>query len=345
MTDNIEVSVFCLTYNHEPYIREAIESFLMQKTNFPFEIIIHDDASTDGTPRIIQEYAEKYPEIVKPIFQTENQYSKHGGTEFMFRLFSRCAKGKYLAVCDGDDYWTDPYKLQKQYDFMEKHPKCSLCGHRALLIGQEDNRMFAFPEQSEEPKQYSVEEILMVHGGTLIPGDSLFFRPHVLTDLPGWCGLDAGDYILAISGVIHGECYCLQDVMSVYRYHVPNSLTLTHYANNQEFRNKENKRWIQFFRKMNEYFDSKYEKEFDRVIRYREYHLYKHTEPSKIFQDKAYAEFFERDQRRKKWKQKIAMGTLTEKDILRLKDNPDFEYFGRHIFIADWEAKKQDGTI
>lgn len=114
------MTVCCTTYNHERYVSEAIESFLMQETDFPFEIIIHDDASTDGTAKIIREYEERYPRLIRTIIQSENQYSKAGliNPRFVFPE----AKGKYLALCEGDDYWTDPGKLQKQVTFLEENP-------------------------------------------------------------------------------------------------------------------------------------------------------------------------------------------------------------------------------
>lgn len=119
------VSVQCMAYNHEPYIRECLEGFVMQQTNFRFEAIVHDDASTDGTADIIREYAEKYPDIIKPIFETENQYSKHDGS--IERIMNEACIGKYIALCEGDDYWTDPLKLQKQVDFLEEHEEYSMC--------------------------------------------------------------------------------------------------------------------------------------------------------------------------------------------------------------------------
>lgn len=112
------VSICCLTYNHANFIRQTIESFLMQKTNFPIEVLIHDDASTDSTASIIQEYENKYPEIIKPIYQIENQYSK--GRLIIATFQIPRAKGKYIAMCEGDDYWTDQNKLQKQVDFLEQ---------------------------------------------------------------------------------------------------------------------------------------------------------------------------------------------------------------------------------
>ena len=114
------VSICCITYNHESYIEAALNGFLMQETNFPFEIVIHDDASTDNTARIIKEYEKKYPHIINPIYQIENQKSKYkSGMNPRFN-YPR-AKGKYIALCEGDDYWIDPYKLQTQVDFLEKN--------------------------------------------------------------------------------------------------------------------------------------------------------------------------------------------------------------------------------
>lgn len=133
----VMVSIRCITYNHEPYIREALEGFVNQKTNFRFEAIVHDDASTDGTAAIIREYAEKYPSIIKPIFETENQYSKRDGT--LRRIMDAHMRGKYIAICEGDDYWIDPRKLQKQVDFLEKNPQYYLCYTKSAV--EEDGKI------------------------------------------------------------------------------------------------------------------------------------------------------------------------------------------------------------
>lgn len=124
-TRPLMVTIQCITYNHEPYIRQCLEGFVMQKTNFRFEAIVHDDASTDGTADIVKEYAEKYPDIIKPIFETENQYSKHDGS--LERIMDAHTHGKYVAFCEGDDYWTDPLKLQMQINFMEQNNDYVLC--------------------------------------------------------------------------------------------------------------------------------------------------------------------------------------------------------------------------
>lgn len=117
--NKILVSIRCLVYNHEPFLRQCLDGFVMQKTNFRFEAIVHDDASTDGSAAIIREYAEKYPDIIKPIYETENRYSKHDGS--LGRIINAACRGKYIAMCEGDDYWIDPLKLQKQVDILEHH--------------------------------------------------------------------------------------------------------------------------------------------------------------------------------------------------------------------------------
>ena len=125
------VSIQCMTFNHEAYISEALESFLMQETDFPFEVIVHDDASTDDTARIIREYEKKYPHIIKPLYETENQYRKGN----LRKIIEPYLRGKYIAVCEGDDWWTDRRKLQKQVDFLESHDNlsCVCCRYERYI--------------------------------------------------------------------------------------------------------------------------------------------------------------------------------------------------------------------
>lgn len=135
----IKVSISCATYNHKDFIRKCLEGFVMQKTNFEFEVLIHDDASTDGTTEIIKEYEKKYPHIIKPIYQTENQLSQKKTVTERFNLPR--AQGKYFAFCEGDDYWTDENKLQTQVDFLDNNPDFSGCFHKSLrknIITEED---------------------------------------------------------------------------------------------------------------------------------------------------------------------------------------------------------------
>lgn len=136
MNHKVGVSILCLAFNHEKYIKDAIEGFLMQKTSFPIEIIINEDCSTDATADIIREYELKYPELIKPVYHKKNVYSQgiNINAEYMLPL----ATGKYVALCDGDDYWTDPHKLQKQYDALEKNPECLMCLHRVRDLNVRD---------------------------------------------------------------------------------------------------------------------------------------------------------------------------------------------------------------
>ncbi|MEG2599777.1 MAG: glycosyltransferase [Muribaculaceae bacterium] len=132
------VSIVCDVYNHGPYLRQCLEGFMMQQTSFQFEVLIHDDASTDDSAEVIREYEKKYPHVIKPIYQSENQYSQ-GISIWQTYQFSR-AQGKYIALCEGDDYWTDPLKLQKQVDFLEAHPDYGMCYTRARYFLQTSGR-------------------------------------------------------------------------------------------------------------------------------------------------------------------------------------------------------------
>ena len=152
------VSVMCITFNHEHYIEQAIQGFLIQETNFPFEIIIHDDASTDKTSKIVHEYANKYPEIIRPIFQNENQYSQ--GKKPPSIVVPQC-KGKYIAVCEGDDFWTDEKKLQIQVDFLEDNPDYVISGHDAFIIDEDGNHIKDSKLPNNHKRDYSGEELIM----------------------------------------------------------------------------------------------------------------------------------------------------------------------------------------
>lgn len=134
------VSICCLSYNHAPFLKECLDGFMMQKTDFEYEVLIHDDCSTDGSDQIIKEYASKYPSRIFPLFEDENQYSKGMESVIDIAFNYNRARGKYIAYCEGDDYWTDPQKLQKQVDFMESHPDYSVCFHRCSHLNSENGK-------------------------------------------------------------------------------------------------------------------------------------------------------------------------------------------------------------
>ena len=125
-----KVSVLCATFNHEDYLRTTLDGFLAQKTNFPYEVLVCDDASTDSTADILREYAEKYPDIIRPFYQKENLYSRR--INVYDTVFFPAARGEYIALCEGDDYWNDPEKLQRQVDWLDAHPEYSACVHNSI---------------------------------------------------------------------------------------------------------------------------------------------------------------------------------------------------------------------
>ena len=139
---DIMISVICITYNHEKYIRKCLDGFIMQETDFPYEVLVHDDASTDNTASIVREYEILYPDIIKPIFQTENQYSK-GKSITRDIVFPKC-RGKYIAFCEGDDYWTDPYKLQKQVAALETHADCFMCVCKVERVSEDESEIVGY---------------------------------------------------------------------------------------------------------------------------------------------------------------------------------------------------------
>lgn len=223
MDNSFLVTVYCPTYNHENYIRDALDGILMQKTDFHFEVIVHDDASIDGTVDIIKEYQREYPEIIRPIFQSVNQYSQ--GHRIFSTFVLPKSVGKYVAVCEGDDYWTDERKLQKQVDYLENHPECALCVCATKFLDSQSRKTIDYP-QSEENKVYSTEDIIKAGGGGLFHTVSFVYRKRYAYVFPDFfTKYTFGDYPVAIFLSMQGTVYYLKDVMAVHRVNVPNSWT------------------------------------------------------------------------------------------------------------------------
>lgn len=208
------VSICCLTFNHAKFVRKTIDSFLMQKVDFTYEIIIHDDASTDNTAEIIREYEIKHPIIIKPIYQTENQHTK--GIRVSYTTF-KVARGKYIAFCEGDDYWIDPYKLQKQVKFLESHPECTICGH-AIKKFYENEKKFGIPfPRYKKPKITDLKYLLKE---SILSSVSIMFRSYITQNLPDiFFEVPFADLILKIICAEKGKIGFINEVMAIYRVH------------------------------------------------------------------------------------------------------------------------------
>jgi len=219
---DIMVSIVCDAYNHEKYIADAMEGFVMQKTNFAFEILVHDDASTDHTADIIRDYEKRYPNLIKPIYETENQYSKQDGS--LARIQFGRVKGKYIALCEGDDYWTDPLKLQKQFDAMEQNPQVDMCAHKAKKFDAKKKRMMKSFPPVNDTRVLTPEEVIYGGGGFLAT-NSLFYRSAINQNPTRFRRFWEIDYTLQIYGALRGGILFLSDEMSVYRYMTSGSWT------------------------------------------------------------------------------------------------------------------------
>lgn len=223
MNEQIMVSIVCIAYNHGKYIAEAIEGFLTQKTDFPLEILIHDDASTDNTAEIIMEYYKKYPNIIRPIIQEENQHSQ--GVEMLSDIIFPKLRGKYIALCEGDDYWIDSDKLQKQVNYMETNPDCSVCFHGAYSVDSESRTIVAEIRSSDGNSIISPEDVIFA-GGAAFATNSLLFPKRLLENVTYFnMGIEVRDYPLAIYLALQGKVYYMDEIMSVYRVGVKGSWT------------------------------------------------------------------------------------------------------------------------
>lgn len=211
-----KVIIRCLVYNHEPYLRDCLEGFVMQKTNFPFKAVVHDDCSTDNSAAIIREYAEKYPDIIEPIYETENQYRKPDGSLTRIMDAATLGRSPYIAYCEGDDYWIDPLKLQKQVDYMDKHPDCTMC-FSACKIKKEIERPIPFRGEYIKNGYYTSTDIM---NQWIIPTASTFFREDVFRDSrrsQSTGKIIYGDIILFQIAAHRGKVYGMSDAMVTYR--------------------------------------------------------------------------------------------------------------------------------
>ncbi|MBL0339981.1 MAG: glycosyltransferase [Bacteroidetes bacterium] len=210
------VSVCIQTYQHAAFIKQCLDSIISQKTNFPFEIILGEDESTDGTREICVQYAEKYPDLIRLFLRSRKDVIKINGKEtgrFNFKENLKSAKGNYIAICEGDDFWIDENKLQYQFDFLESNAEYSVCFHKVKIL---KNNELIDDYITKVPSQTST--IAELAGGNYIHTPTVMFRNHLV--LPIWFDeILAGDYALHVLNALNGKLYCMDRIMAVYRIH------------------------------------------------------------------------------------------------------------------------------
>lgn len=238
----------------------------MQKTSFPFRAVVHDDCSTDRSAAIIREYAEKYPDIIEPIYETENQWKK--GTLTAVMDAATMNRSDYIAYCEGDDYWIDPHKLQKQVDYMDAHPECTMvCTNARIeapkgILTEEDLKNMGWYHYNES--RIMATEDVITKGGWFILTCTTLYRANIKDSYPEECQrCHVGDYPLQIFAALNGQVYYIHEKTSVYRYCSNGSWT----ANNMKIiaNEKTLKQWltiVDMMNAMNDYSNGKYSREF-----------------------------------------------------------------------------------
>lgn len=283
MSEELLVSIYCRTYNHRDYIHNALDGMLMQDTDFLYKIVIYDDASTDGTSDIVKEYARKYPQMVQVVIMKKNTWRNQERVKIESAFMKKYLTGKYIAYCEGDDFWIDPHKLQIQVDYMEANPKCSMYLHNALWFNCMDNTMKAGnPYSCKRAKDISPEEIFMMYNGH--PPTASFLHKKELLDMPKFfMESSVGDYTLLLYALFRGNVHYNNRIMSVYRQLSIGSYSRT-IQNDKILGFYYHFGLLQFCFKYNQYTNYKYEEWCDRKI--QEYALkIIHKEKDKLIID------------------------------------------------------------
>lgn len=264
------VSINCITYNHEEYIVDALEGFLMQETNFSFEILIGEDCSTDNTRKIVDEYVKQYPGQIRLITSAQNV----GMEKNALRVFEQ-SQGKYIAECEGDDYWTNPFKLQKQVDYMENNPECTLCFHAAEIVVASKKATGRKVKPYFEDQQASMEDIIL-GGGAFCATASLVYPRKLMSNPPSFFKTaHVGDYPTQLFLANKGYAYYIDECMSAYRTGVTGSWT-NQMNSGKNIRGKMievNEGDIRILTGFNEYTNLKYAKLIDSIVIKKEFIL------------------------------------------------------------------------
>lgn len=277
MSNDIMVSVSCIAYNHGKYIRQCLEGLVNQITTFKYEILVHDDASTDNTADIIREYEEKYPDLIKPIYQTENQYHKVRSIGAVYQVPRM--QGKYAAVCEGDDFWTDPYKLQKQFDIMEKNPNCSICVHRVkdvLENGEDSGKCHPnFPMEEGVINLKKYLDIASNYSSYPFQTTSYFMRMDVKRESannpPPFAGkFGVGDVPTMLFALMKGDMYYIDEIMTCYRLQAKGSWSSI-VSKNENRRIQHLKNLVEGYYLFDEYTNYEFHNQVERICEEKEY--------------------------------------------------------------------------
>lgn len=302
---DIMVTVFCTAYNHEKYIRQCLDGFVMQKTDFKYEVIVHDDASTDNTADIIREYEKQYPNIIKPIYQKENQHAK--GCRTSRKLCMEYSTGKYIALCEGDDFWTDPHKLQKQFDAMEDNPSCKMCLCKVRAVQENGEGM----EQTYPNTQvregvhdsYSLLEIICKEYSfqtSCYFFDSLTLKNYYIEEPEFYRVAPVGDwpYLLYFSQF---DIYYIDDEMSCYRKNTVGSFSARMKNNSIEKQKRYNMSMLSMIEEFDKYTKYKYHECcacFDRFYEYYYQLLLAEKNYKEIFSNKIYKNLLKKESKK-----------------------------------------------
>ena len=280
MSQEVMVSVLCTVYNHAPYLRQCLESLVTQETNFCYEVVVHDDASTDESASIIREYEAAYPEIIRPIYQTENQYSKRIPINHTFTF--PASRGKYIAVCEGDDYWCDTHKLQKQFDAMEANPQCTLCVHTVQGVdveGVPNGKRFpqVAPPDGIVRGRDLIADVLV---GTAYPFQTsgYFYRKSLYwprrEEIEFMFRVRTGDTARLLYLGHCGDIYFINDIMSCYRMNVTGSWSAKN-KKDMSFRIQSLREFNTFLAEYDVYTNGAYHEEVQAAIHEREFRILK----------------------------------------------------------------------
>lgn len=315
--DNIMVSVCCIAYNQEKYISQCIEGFLKQKTNFQFEVIIHSDASTDKTSEIILDYQKKHPDIIKAIIQKENQFKSLGISGIYREHIYPVASGKYFAYCEGDDFWTDPLKLQKQVDILEKFDNCHMCLHRAVVTDETGNPAdWGYPQNAIDTGVMESYDLLKgLTDGHFFHTTSFLCRSidvrRFSTELPDFYKIsDVDDVPMLLYFGQLGQNYYLNETMTAYRRNSVGSWTEN--QKNNFARIKEHKlRMIELYHHYESYTSGKYSDLTEHWINNERFMIAEYEHDYREMAKKKYKEFLSK--RSFKFRLKVKLFSLLKK--------------------------------